>query len=474
MFTEQGPDSPFDPDNGLRKGKRVTKGRTGTRIRYWADRQIFLKDAKLTLDTLYQRARQTAFLVPGLTIVVRDERALEGAYKTEETFRFDGGISEFCEYLAQDKAACDVQRLTGTGTFKETVPVLDEQGHMTPTEVTRELGVDIALRWGTGYETNVKSFVNIIATPKGGTHISGFERSVTKTVNEVLRSAKLLRVAEDDVVKDDALEGMTAVVTVRLAEPQFEGQTKEVLGTSAATRIVAAVVAKELKAFLTSTKRDDKQQARAVMEKIVAAARTRIAARQHKEAQRRKTALESSSLPAKLADCRSDDVERSELFIVEGDSALGTAKLARNSEFQALLPIRGKILNVQKSSVSDMLKNAECGAIIQVIGATGPDLRHRRRPVREDRPARGRRRGRRAHPLPAAHALPALHAPDGGGGPGLRRGAPAAPDRARPAEEGPGQVRLHVLGQRAAPDPAGVPAQEHPDQGLDPALQGPR
>lgn len=260
-------------------------------------------------------------------------------------------------------------RLTGTGTFKETVPVLDDRGHMTPTEVTRELGVDIALRWGTGYETNVKSFVNIIATPKGGTHVSGFERSVAKTVNEVLRSAKLLRVAEDDVVKDDAMEGMTAVVTVRLAEPQFEGQTKEVLGTSAATRIVAAVVAKELKAFLTSTKRDDKQQARSVMEKIVAAARTRIAARQHKEAQRRKTALESSSLPAKLADCRSDDVERSELFIVEGDSALGTAKLARNSEFQALLPIRGKILNVQKSSVSDMLKNAECGAIIQVIEA---------------------------------------------------------------------------------------------------------
>ncbi|MFI5982683.1 type IIA DNA topoisomerase subunit B [Streptomyces sp. NPDC051555] len=369
MFTEQGPDSPFDPANGLRKGKRVTKGRTGTRIRYWADRQIFLKDAKLTLDTLYQRARQTAFLVPGLTIVVRDERALEGAGKTEETFRFDGGISEFCDYLAQDKAACDVLRLTGSGTFKETVPVLDDRGHMTPTEVTRELGVDIALRWGTGYETNIKSFVNIIATPKGGTHMSGFERSVTKTVNEVLRSAKLLRVAEDDVVKDDAMEGMTAVVTVRLAEPQFEGQTKEVLGTSAATRIVAAVVAKELKAFLTSTKRDDKQQARSVMEKIVAAARTRIAARQHKEAQRRKTALESSSLPAKLADCRSDDVERSELFIVEGDSALGTAKLARNSEFQALLPIRGKILNVQKSSVSDMLKNAECGAIIQVIGA---------------------------------------------------------------------------------------------------------
>ncbi|MFP1629677.1 type IIA DNA topoisomerase subunit B [Streptomyces sp. 5K101] len=372
IFTESGPDAPFDPANGLLKGKRVPKARTGTRVRYWADRQIFLKDARLSLETLHQRARQTAFLVPGLTIVVRDERGPaggDGEGKSVETFRFDGGISEFCEYLAQDKAVCDVLRLSGQGTFKETVPVLDDRGHMTPTEVTRELGVDVALRWGTGYDTTVRSFVNIIATPKGGTHVTGFERSVTRTVNEVLRSAKLLRVAEDDIVKDDALEGLTAVVTVRLAEPQFEGQTKEVLGTSAANRIVANVVAKELKAFLTSTKRDAKAQARAVLEKAVAAARTRIAARQHKEAQRRKTALESSSLPAKLADCRSDDVERSELFIVEGDSALGTAKLARNSEFQALLPIRGKILNVQKSSVSDMLKNAECGAIIQVIGA---------------------------------------------------------------------------------------------------------
>ncbi|QIQ02275.1 DNA gyrase/topoisomerase IV subunit B [Streptomyces liangshanensis] len=372
IFTEQGPDAPFDPANGLLKGKRVPRTRTGTRVRYWADRQIFLKDAKLSLEHLHQRARQTAFLVPGLTIVVRDERAAgesEGGGTVEETFRFDGGISEFCEYLAQDKAVCDVLRLTGSGTFKETVPVLDDRGHMTPTEVTRELGVDVALRWGTGYDSTIRSYVNIIATPKGGTHVSGFERSLTRTVNEVLRSAKLLRVAEDDIVKDDALEGLTAVVTVRLAEPQFEGQTKEILGTSAANRIVANVIAKELKEFLTSTKRDAKAQARAVLEKAVAAARTRIAARQHKEAQRRKTALESSSLPAKLADCRSDDVDRSELFIVEGDSALGTAKLARNSEFQALLPIRGKILNVQKSSVSDMLKNAECGAIIQVIGA---------------------------------------------------------------------------------------------------------
>ncbi|WP_328224168.1 DNA gyrase/topoisomerase IV subunit B [Streptomyces sp. NBC_00310] len=369
-FAGIGADAKFEATGGLRKGKRIPKTRTGTRVRYWADRQIFLKDAKLSLDHLHQRARQTAFLVPGLTIVVRDEFGLgDGGSKGEESFRFDGGISEFCEYLASDKPVCDVLRFSGQGIFKETVPVLDEHGQMTPTQVTRELGVDVAMRWGTGYDTTLKSFVNIIATHKGGTHVAGFEQAVASTMNEVLRAKKMLRVAEDDVVKDDALEGLTAVVTVRLAEPQFEGQTKEVLGTSAARRIVTQVVAKELKAFLTSTKRDAAAQARVVMEKAVAAARTRIAARQHKDAQRRKTALESSSLPAKLADCRSDDVERSELFIVEGDSALGTAKLARNSEFQALLPIRGKILNVQKSSVTDMLKNVECGAIIQVIGA---------------------------------------------------------------------------------------------------------
>ncbi|MFF3349356.1 type IIA DNA topoisomerase subunit B [Streptomyces sp. NPDC002779] len=369
-FASDGADAKFEAKSGLRKTKKIPRNRTGTRVRYWADRQIFIKDAKLSLEHLHQRARQTAFLVPGLTIVVRDEVGLgQDGSKGEESFRFDGGISEFCEYLAADKPVNDVLRFSGQGTFRETVPVLDEHGQMTPTQVTRELDVDVAMRWGTGYDTTLRSFVNIIATPKGGTHVAGFETAVTSTLNEVLRAKKLLRVAEDDIVKDDALEGLTAVVTVRLAEPQFEGQTKEVLGTSAARRIVNAVITKELKAFLTSTKRDAAAQARVVMEKAVAAARTRIAARQHKDAQRRKTALESSSLPAKLADCRSDDVERSELFIVEGDSALGTAKLARNSEFQALLPIRGKILNVQKSSVTDMLKNTECGAIIQVIGA---------------------------------------------------------------------------------------------------------
>ena len=367
VFAADGPDADFEARSGLtRKGGRVAKGRSGTRIRFWPDRQIFTKDATWVFDELVARARQTSFIVPGLELVIRD---LRGPDMVEEKFRHDGGIAEFADFLATDEPVTDVLRLQGAGTFTETVPLLDENGHMTPQEVERELQVDVAVRWGTGYETQVRSFVNVIATPKGGTHVSGFEQAATRTFNDAMKAAKVLKVNDDDVTKDDVLEGMTAVVTVRLAEPQFEGQTKEILGTPAARSVVRKVVAAELKAFLTSTKRHEKAQARLVMEKVAGAAKTRIAARQHKETQRRKNALESSSLPAKLADCRSTDNERTELFIVEGDSALGTAKLARNSAFQALLPIRGKILNVQKASVGDMLKNAECASIIQVVGA---------------------------------------------------------------------------------------------------------
>ena len=364
-FDGDGPDAKFTPGGGLQKLKRVRKGVTGSRITYWPDRQIFLKTAEFSLEELQNRARQTSFLVPGLELVIRDDR---GPEPTTESFKHDGGISEFCEFLAPDPAVTDVIRLQGSDQFTETVPMLDDAGHMTPTDVERDLEVDVALRWGTGYDTRTRSFVNIIATPKGGTHVSGYERALTKAFGKVLTGTRLLKSGEE-VVKDDILEGLTSVVTVRLAEPQFEGQTKEVLGTPAVSRLVAKVVDKQVQDFLTSTKRDRKAQARTVMEKVVSASRTRVQARQHKEAQRRKNALESSSLPAKLADCRSNDVDRCELFIVEGDSALGTAKMARNSEYQALLPIRGKILNVQKASVGDMLKNAECASIIQVVGA---------------------------------------------------------------------------------------------------------
>ncbi|KAB8189436.1 DNA gyrase subunit B [Nonomuraea phyllanthi] len=366
IFDGPGPGAKFKKKSGLRISDKRPKHPTGTRVRFWADKQIFLPDAEVSLDEIHVRLRQTAFLVPGLTLAVYDSRHEE---RVEEEFRFDGGISEFTEFLARDEAVCEVLRLQGVGHFHETVPVLDDQGHMTPTEVQRELTVDVAVRWGKGYESTVRSFVNVIATPKGGTHLTGFDRGMVRTINELLRETRLLKNGDDPVTKDDISEGLTGVVTVRVPEPQFEGQTKEVLGTSAATRIVSHVVSRELKELFTNPPRGYKQPLRAVLEKIVAAAKARIAAREHRDNQRRKSALENSALPAKLVDCRSDGVDRSELFIVEGDSALGTAKLARDSEFQALLPIRGKILNVQKASVSDMLKNAECAAIIQVVGA---------------------------------------------------------------------------------------------------------
>ena len=366
IFDGDGPKASFEESSGLRQIGKVAAKVTGTRVKWWFDRQIFLKEAELSIEDIYARARQTSYLVPGLTLIVNDNRAKA---KSSETFFHKGGISEFCSFLRPDEPVGEVIRISGTGDYTETVPVLDEKGHMMPTEVDRTMGVDIAMQWGNGYEATTSSFVNIISTPKGGTHTQGFERAITKVMNDMLRSTKTLKNNEADVIKDDVLEGLTAVVTVRMSEPQFEGQTKEVLGTAAATKIVAAVVADEMEKFFNSTKRIERATAKLILEKIANASRTRVSARAHKDLQRRKNALESSSLPTKLSDCRSDDTDRTELFIVEGDSALGTTKAARNSEFQAILPIRGKILNVQKASLSQMLENTECASIIQVIGA---------------------------------------------------------------------------------------------------------
>ncbi len=366
IFDGDGPNASFDEKSGLRIIGKVSAKVTGTRIKWWFDKQIFLKEASLAIEDVYARARQTSYLVPGLTLIVNDNRAKA---KTSETFFHKGGISEFCSFLRPDDPVGEVIRISGGGAYTENVPILDEKGHMTPTEVDREMGVDIAMQWGNGYEATISSFVNIISTPKGGTHVQGFERAITKAVNDALRATKTLKNNEIDVIKDDVQEGLTAVVTVRMSEPQFEGQTKEVLGTAAATKIVSQVVADEMKAFFNTGKRIDKATGRLILEKIANASRTRISARTHKDLQRRKNALESSSLPTKLSDCRSDEAARTELFIVEGDSALGTTKAARNSEFQAILPIRGKILNVQKASLSQMLENNECASIIQVIGA---------------------------------------------------------------------------------------------------------
>src|SRR6201985_1989932 len=384
-FTDHGeptPSASFTRRAGLRQLRRVAKKVTGTRTRFWPDKQVFVRDARFSFTAITERARQTAYLVPGLAIYVRDERppAQSDAPLTtpvqatpavttdpgstidpgstadpagpaatltltdpatpagprEVEFRFDGGISEFCEHLASGEAVTDVLRLEGAGNFTETVPGLDDRGHMTPTEVDRRLDVDVAVQWTSGYETVTRSFVNVIGTPHGGTHVSGFDRALLRTLNEQLRAARLLKNGDEAVTKEDVLEGMTAIVTVRLPEPQFEGQTKEVLGTPAVSRIVSQVVSAGLKEFFEAKGRNAKQQSRSLLEKVISAAKARIAAREHRDNQRRKSALASSTLPAKLVDCRASD-DRSELFIVEGDSALGTAKVARSSGLPALV-----------------------------------------------------------------------------------------------------------------------------------------
>ncbi len=377
VFDGERPDSPFTPfreSSQLTVVGKVPKTRTGTRVRYWADPQIFLSTAKFEPEALIARARQTAFLVPGLAIEITDERSearSEDGDPAVHRFQYDGGIAEFVDFLAVDAPLTSTWRITDRGTFHETIPVVDENsGALVSRDVERTCEVDIALRWGTGYDTEIQSFVNIIATPKGGTHLNGFEQGLTKFFRkQIEQNARKLKAGSDKPEKDDLLTGLTAVVTVRVPEPQFEGQTKEVLGTAAVRQIVSKALVKGLEERFQSSKRDDKAQTSALLEKMVSEMKSRIALRAQRDTARRKSSLESSSLPAKLIDCRSRDVAETELFIVEGDSALGTARPARDSEFQALLPIRGKILNVQKASVAEMLNNAECSSIIKVIGA---------------------------------------------------------------------------------------------------------
>lgn len=368
--TEKSPKAPFQPfvdKSELRKIGSVTKGLTGTRVRFWPDPQIFGTKATFTAELLQERARQTAFLVPNLAIDLIDQT---GASPETLHFSSQGGIGDFLSHIAPDEPVVGPWRFTGEGTYEETVPVLDDKGKLHSTTLVRTAHIDIAVQWGTGYDTVVKSFVNIISTPKGGTHQTGFEQGLVRTLRaEIEKNARKLKLGKDKVEKDDILAGLTAIIAVWVPEPQFEGQTKEVLGTPGVRTIVSSLLSDALTRKFASTKREDKAQSQTLQEKIVAEMKTRISARTLKETQRRKNALESSTLPTKLVDCRMKDVEGSELFIVEGDSALGTAKLARDSNHQALLPIRGKILNTQKASVQDMLDNQECAAIIQVIGA---------------------------------------------------------------------------------------------------------
>jgi DNA gyrase subunit B len=365
-FKGKGPDAEFsmiEPKKALREEGRSDKGHTGTVIHYWPDPVIFLKEAVITRDYVVNRARQTAFLVPGLEINIKDIRE---ATPYEESFKFDGGIKDMVNYLAKDKEICDMISINGSGVFTENVPMLDDKGHMVSMDVERTVEVSLAMRWGNGYDPDLRSFVNVVSTPHGGTHNKGFERAILSAIRKGYEGTRLLGVKDDPVLLEDVMEGLTAVMSIGFPEPQFVGQTKEELGTAGVLKVVQDIVAQGVTSWIDGKK---KAQARIVLEKIANAAKTRISSRTSREASRRKTALEGASMPAKLVDCRTTGVDRSEIFFVEGDSALGSARAARNSEYQALLPLRGKILNVQRASLTDMLNNAECAAIIQCIGA---------------------------------------------------------------------------------------------------------
>lgn len=336
-----------------RKGPKTT----GTRVRFWPDFTIFQREAEFDWDKIAARLEQTSYLVPGLEVT------LERPGCETMVWCHKGGIVEMVS--GRQDIISGPWRVTGKASYRETAQVI-EGDKLVSRELDRELEIDIAIAWTKGYDQNVRSFVNIVETPKGGTHVQGFERSCVKAVVSALSQTKMLK-NEGSVTKDDVFEGVTAVVAVRLPEPQFEGQTKEVLGTSAVGPLVASMVAEQFGAVLERGR--GRAQVRALLEKVAEATRARVAAKAQRDLVRRKSALESSALPAKLKDCRSHDLEHSELLIIEGDSAGGTVSQARNSEYQAYLPIRGKILNVLRASERKMLDNEECAALITAIGA---------------------------------------------------------------------------------------------------------
>ncbi|WP_307849452.1 DNA gyrase/topoisomerase IV subunit B [Qaidamihabitans albus] len=365
VFDGPGPKAKFTRQSGLRVVRKMKRGEsTGTSIRYWHDARYFETGAALDADDVRAKLRHTAFLVPGVTYVLRT--AIEGTIN-EETFHYPNGLVDMVDFLAPagDRAVCGTLLLKGEGTYKENAA--DENGVM-QSNVERHAEVEVALRWGTGYERTVESFTNTIRNVHGGTHRKGFDRAVVKALQEAISKTRgLLKAKEDPPTLDDVLEGMTAVIHVRIPEPQFTSQTKDELSTAGITKVVQGIVEKELKSW--TEHRRTKSEAKTVLQKVVDASRVRLAQKQQKDAARRKTALEGAAMPPKLVDCRTTGVSRSELFLVEGDSALGSARMARVSEYQALLPLRGKILNVQKAGLGDTLKNAEIASIVQVLGA---------------------------------------------------------------------------------------------------------
>ena len=316
-------------------------GKTGTKVTFLPDGEIF-ETTIFDYSILQQRFREMAFLTKGLKIVLRDERQQE---PIEKTFHYEGGIKEFVEYLNRSTTPLYEQIIYCEG-------------------IVNNVSVEVAMQHNDSYNENSYGFVNNITTPEGGTHIVGFRNALTKTFNDYARKNKLLKDNEPNLTGEDIREGLTAIISVKIEDPQFEGQTKQKLGNSEARGAVDNVVSEQLQIFLEQ----NPQVAKVTVEKSVMAQRAREAARKARDLTRRKSALDGMSLPGKLADCSDKNPEKCEIYIVEGDSAGGSAKTARDRATQAILPLRGKILNVEKARLDRIYGNAEIKAMITAFG----------------------------------------------------------------------------------------------------------
>ena len=315
---------------------------TGTKVTFLPDNEIFQETTIFEFDILKHRLREMAFLTKGLKITLTD---LRDGLEQEKVFHYEGGIKEFVEYLNKSKEPLYNQIIYCEG-------------------VKDNVQVEVAFQHNDGYNEVVDSFVNNIKTPEGGTHLTGFRNALTKTFNDYARSNKILKESEQGLSGDDIREGLTAIVSVKIEDPQFEGQTKQKLGNTVARGAVDSIVSEQLTYFLEQ----NPAVAKSICEKSLLAQRAREAARKARDLTRRKTALESTSLPGKLADCSDKDPKNCEIYIVEGDSAGGSAKTARSRATQAILPLRGKILNVEKARLDRILGNAEIKAMITAFG----------------------------------------------------------------------------------------------------------
>ena len=354
----------FRAGHELHKVKKIARTKTGTRVRFLPDRELFAADAGIDFDEICDRVTRSCYLVPGLKVRVHDKRT--GGRKEPFEFVSRGGLADLVDSHSEGDRASEVISLSGIETFTERVPV---DGKMR--DVERECTIEVAMRWVKGFDSSFHSFVNTIPTDQGGTHVTGFERALTRAVNDVLlkdarRLAKLAKANKHRATKDDIQEGLVAAIKIEFPEPQFRGQTKQELGTPAVEKIVYDIVKSGLADWFGGS--GPKTHINAVREKIATAIVNRVASKQVLENRRKAASMGSTGMPDKLADCRVHGPD-AELVIVEGDSAAGPAKMGRNSENTAILPLRGKVVNAGKATLKQVLDNAEAQSLFTAIGA---------------------------------------------------------------------------------------------------------